>query len=284
MTRAFGTTDCTGLHFVAYARDGLAWECFGTVPQRDQPHEGAAPGHLRRLLHHELEPGRRNRRSDQDVRRPGRAPGSRRTSTPTSGISDEAGCASGADHIIRQNLNGPILKNGDQADAIFYFSIGQHSTNIPAGGDGSSLKSLEGFDPNNEALIENGTYPLGYFFGNVYCTAKTGAAPCPRPANSAGEALHQRDRAGSARPRAARCPLGQARASTRGPDRNYRQEIELSIRADGFAPLTYGLDRWIDTGEQLLPGISTTRQPRAHRTRGGPVSRRAPSARPEPCA
>ena len=30
MTRSFGTSDCTGLHFVSFAVTGLAWECFGT--------------------------------------------------------------------------------------------------------------------------------------------------------------------------------------------------------------------------------------------------------------
>ncbi len=238
MTRAFGTTDCTGLHFVAYARDGLAWECFGTCHNvtnltkaqlqgiygdcsiTNWSQVGGTPGPIKVYA---VQAGS----------------GIKKNFNTYLGISDEAGCASGPDHIIRQNLNGPIIKNGDQADAIFYFSIGQHSTNIPAGGDGSSLRSLEGFDPNNETLIENGTYPLGYFFGNVYCKARTGAAPCPRPANSRVK-RYISETGWICKAAAGGLHWGK-HAKHPWTGRNYRQEIELAIRADGFAPLTYGL-------------------------------------------
>jgi len=238
MTRSFGTADCTGLHSVAYARDGLAWECFGTCHNvtnltkaqlqgiygdcsiTNWSQVGGTPGVIKKYA---VQAGS----------------GIKKVFDTYLGITDESPCASGADHIIRQNLNGPILKNGDQADAIFYFSIGQHHTNVPVAGDGSTLKSVEGFDPNNETLIENGTYPLGYFLQNTYCASHTGAAPCPRPAGArvkqyVGEAGW----------------ICKADATTtkhfgkhgKNPwtGVNYRQEIENAIRADGFAPLTYG--------------------------------------------
>ncbi|MGZ4803023.1 MAG: substrate-binding domain-containing protein [Acidimicrobiia bacterium] len=238
MTRAFGASDCTGLHSVAYARDGLAWECFGTCHGvtnltkaqlqgiygdcsiTNWSQVGGTPGPIKVYA---VQAGS----------------GIKKNWNTYLGTSDEAACASGANHIIRQNLNGPILANGDQNDAIFYFSIGQHKTNIPAGGDGSSLRSVEGFDPNNETLIENGTYPIGFFLSNVYC-ATGGAAPCPR--KTGGRVKNYVSEAGwicKAKPDGVGGFTGKHKNNP-WTGNNYRVEIENVIRANGFAPLTYG--------------------------------------------
>lgn len=237
MTRAFGTSDCTGLHSVAYARDGLAWQCFnachgvtnltkaqlqgiyGDCSITDWSQVGGTPGPIKKYA---VQAGS----------------GIKKNWNTYLGIADEANCASGPDHIIRQNLNGPIIANGDADDSIFYFSIGQHTTNIPAGGDGSKLGKIEGFDPNNEASIENGTYPIGFFLMNTYCAAKTGTAPCPKPTNSRVK-YYVGEAGWICKAYATGTHYGLHRKNP-WTGKNYREEIEDVIRANGFAPLSYG--------------------------------------------
>src|SRR5262249_41404402 len=143
-------------------------------------------------------------------------------------ISDDTHCTSGADHIIRQDLNGPIIANGDQANAIFYFSIGERAQN--AQNDNSHLESLEGVTPV-ESHIVDGTYPLGYFLSDVYCNDATAAGShcpvkAPAPVNkylnpSTGwlckqQAKHAKDPA---------------------TGDNFQTEIAATIRSLGMAPL-----------------------------------------------
>jgi len=179
-TRAPKTSDCTGLHFVSFARDGLAWECFGTchgvtnltktqlqgiygdcsITNWSQVGGSSAP-----IVVYGVQFGS----------------GVKSNWNSYLGISDDTHCAPDTAHIIRQNENQEILANGDQADAIFYFSIAQWNTDVGPNPDGSSLGSLEGVAPAS-THIADGTYPLGYNQGFVYCASSTGTAPCPKPA------------------------------------------------------------------------------------------------------
>jgi hypothetical protein len=236
-TRAAKSTDCTGLHFVSFARDGLAWECFGTchgvtnltktqlqqiygdcsITDWSQVGGSAGP-----IVVYGVNPGS----------------GVKSNWNGYLGISDDTHCAPNAAHVIHQNENQEILANGDQANAIFYFSIASWNTVVAANPDGSALGSLEGVTPT-QAHVGDGTYPLGFNQGFVYCASSTGTAPCPKPTSK--QALKY---------------IGETKgwickASTTGDHRsahstdpltgdNYRLEIENTLKSFGLVPIGYG--------------------------------------------
>src|SRR5262249_10222883 len=120
--RAPKSTDCTGLHFVADSRDGLAWECFGnchgvtnltkvqlqgiygSCTIKNWSDVGGSAGPI-------------------DVYGVVAGAGVKSNWNSYLGISDDTACTPDKQHVIHQNSNAEILANGDQANAIFYFSI-----------------------------------------------------------------------------------------------------------------------------------------------------------------
>jgi ABC-type phosphate transport system substrate-binding protein len=236
--RAPKSTDCTGLHFVSFARDGLAWECFGTchgVTNLTKVQLQGIYGNCS-ITNWSQVGG-----SSAPIVVYGVVPGAGVKSNWNSylGISDDTHCApADGKHVIHQNENQEILANGDQANAIFYFSVASWNTNVAPNPDGSALGSLEGVAPNT-TTIANGTYPLGFNEGFAYCASSTGAAPCPKPATK--QTLSY---------------VGETngwicKASTTGDHRgshandpvtgdNYRVEIENTLQAFGLVPIGYG--------------------------------------------
>jgi hypothetical protein len=128
--------------------------------------------------------------------------------------------------------------NGDQANAIFYFSIASWLTNIKGHPDGSKLGNLETVAPT-PANVGNGTYPLGFNEGFVYCKASTGASPCPKPANAqtlkyVGETTGWICKASATAPH-----LG-LHAADPTTHVNYRTEIQNTLSLLGLVPIAYG--------------------------------------------
>jgi ABC-type phosphate transport system substrate-binding protein len=237
--RTPSATDCTGLHFVSFARDGLAWECFGgchgvtnlTKTQlqgiygncsiNDWSQVGGSAGPI---VVYGVNPGA----------------GVKSNWNKYLGLSatGDTFCAPNAAHVIHQNENQEIFANGDQASAIFYFAISNWNTVIAPNPDGSALGSLEGVTPS-EAHITDGTYALGFNEGFVYCAASTGAAPCPQKAskqtlNYVGETkgwVCKASATGDHRGAHSVDPL---------TGDNYRLEIENTLGSFGLVPIAYG--------------------------------------------
>jgi ABC-type phosphate transport system substrate-binding protein len=235
--RAPKSTDCTGLHFVSFARDGLAWECFGTCHGVSNLTKTQLQGIYGDCsINNWSQVGG----SSAPIVVYGVNPGAGVKSNWNSylGISDDTHCAPNAAHVIHQNENQEILVNGDQANAIFYFSIASWRTTVLPHPDGSKLGNLESVAPT-PANVGNGTYPLGFNESFVYCNGSTGTAPCPAPAGSATRAYVQETNGWV------------CKASTTGDHRgkhsidpltgvNYRVEIENKLQSFGLVPIGYG--------------------------------------------
>jgi hypothetical protein len=155
------------------------------------------------------------------------------------GISDDTHCApADGKHVIHQNENQEILANGDQANAIFYFSIASWLTNVAPHPDGSALGNLETVTPTQDH-IGDGTYPLGFNEGFVYCAGSTGSSPCPQKAskqtlNYVSETkgwICKASAAGDHKSSHAIDPLTGV---------NYRTEVENTLTSYGLVPIAYG--------------------------------------------
>jgi ABC-type phosphate transport system substrate-binding protein len=237
-TRAVKSSDCTGLHFVSFARDGLAWECFGTchnvtnltkvqlqgiygdcsINNWSQVGGTAGP-----IVVYGVNPGS----------------GVKSNFNSYLGITDDTHCApADGKHVIKQNENASILANHDQANAIFYFSIASWLTQIKPHPDTSKLGNLESVVPS-QANISNGTYPLGFNEGFVYCKASTGASPCPKPATAA-TLRYVNETTGWICKGSAAAPHLAAHANDATTHVNYRTEIEQTLAFSGLVPITYG--------------------------------------------
>jgi ABC-type phosphate transport system substrate-binding protein len=237
-TRAPKSTDCTGLHFVSFARDGLAWECFGTCHNVTNLTKVQLQGIYGdcSITNWSQVGG-----STGAIRVYGVVPGSGVKSNWNGylGISDDTHCApADGKHVIHQNENQEILANGDQANAIFYFSIASWNTNVKPHPDGSKLGNLESVAPT-PGNIANGTYALGYNQGFVYCKSSTGTSPCPKPAdgptiNYVGETTGWVCKAGAAGNHTGAHNLDPITKV------NYRVEIQSTLLSYGLVPIGYG--------------------------------------------
>jgi ABC-type phosphate transport system substrate-binding protein len=233
--RAAKSTDCTGLHFVSFARDGLAWECFGTCHNVTNLTKTQLQGIYGDCsIHNWNQVGGTNAPIVVYSVNPGA--GVKSNWNSYLGISDDTHCSPDANHVIHQNENQEILAS-DKANAIFYFSIASWNVNVKPHPDGSTLGKLEGVAPTR-ATVSSGVYPLGFNEGFVYCNASTGASPCPAPANATvksyigeGGWICKASAAGDHKASHSIDPLTGV---------NYRTEIETTLTKFGLVPITYG--------------------------------------------
>jgi ABC-type phosphate transport system substrate-binding protein len=252
-TRTTKSGDCTGMHFVPFARDGIAWECFGTCHNvtnlstaqlqgiygncsiTDWSQVGGTAGPIKV---YSVKPGS----------------GIRTQWTGFLGISSDNACSPDSAHIIRQNQNAPILANGDQNDAIFYFSVGNHRTNVKFD-DGSKLGNLNGVTPS-VVNVGAGTYPFTYYLSEVYCAASSGSSPCPAPA-SQQTLNYVQESTGWLCKGDATSPHTGPHATDPETGVNYRIEIQRTISAFGFAPLPYGVTGGSASGSSFCREFET---------------------------
>jgi len=188
------STDCTGLHFVAYARDGVSWECFPTFKLAGC---GGATG-VTNLTTSQLKAifvtcttttwsqvgGRAA--TPITVYVPQGNSGTGVTWAAFLGVNLAAGavlsnCLSpgsngspGApgSHVSFENTNQYIIANGDQKTAIFPYSIGVYTQTYGSSNgtkiDKSELMSINGVTPT-PANVTNQTFPVLRDLFNVYC-------------------------------------------------------------------------------------------------------------------
>ena len=233
--------DCTGLHFVAYARDGLAWECFGTCHNvtnltkaqlqgiygdcsiTNWSQVGGTPGPIKVYAvqagsGHQVELEQVPRHHRRAALRAGRGP----------------------HHPPEPERADPGERRPGRRDLLLLDRPAHTRTSRPVG-DGSSLEEPRGLRPeqrdaHRERHVPARLLPAEHVL-RVARPARLRARVrrAPRVKQYIGE-TGWICKADSTDDQA----LRQARARTRGPGVNYRQEIEDAIRADGFAPLTYG--------------------------------------------
>jgi len=196
------STDCTGLHFVGYARDGVSWECFpGTAGAGCRGTGTAIKPKVKTLTTSQLknifvgctatnwnQVGGSN--SPITVYVPQANSGTGVTWASFVGVNLAAGTvlsnclSSGSNlppgtagsHVSFENTNQYIISNGDQKTAIFPFSIGVYTHSYggnglygkPASSDGSLLGQINGVAPT-PADVSNQTFPALRILFNVYC-------------------------------------------------------------------------------------------------------------------
>jgi ABC-type phosphate transport system substrate-binding protein len=189
-----GGSDCSGLHFVGFARDGISWECFPNTTL--YPGNGCAT----------LKAGTNSLTTMQlknifvnctvtnwsqvggssvpmDVYVPQANSGTSVTWAAALGVTLASGqaltnCVANptnpgqpGSNVSPENTNSLIHINGDEKNAIFPYSVGvYHRTygKLYTGSDGSSIGNINGKVPSANA-IQGGTFPVSRFLFNVYC-------------------------------------------------------------------------------------------------------------------
>jgi ABC-type phosphate transport system substrate-binding protein len=190
-SRASKTSDCTGLHFVAYARDAITWEAFDNGTTASGIHalnnqSGTCTGSGGKtalcLSQAQLEGiyttctiTNWNQVGGQNV------PISIYTPQPGSGTrstwdtflgGDSSHCIPTAllgTHQIPENSNGGIPAS-DRNGAIFPFSVGVWAAQVLGNKIGATIGTVDNV-PLTAASIQDGTFPFGRFLYNVFCTA-----------------------------------------------------------------------------------------------------------------
>lgn len=95
----------------------------------------------------------------------------------TTCIPDEFKDGGTDDHVIFENDATPIVENGDQAGAIFYYAFGPFNVR---GGEGTELKAIDDVEATDETIIDN-SYPYSRTVYNVYRTEASDSAPASDP-------------------------------------------------------------------------------------------------------
>jgi ABC-type phosphate transport system substrate-binding protein len=192
-----GGSDCAGLRFVGYAKDAITWECF---PGASNPCHDLTTS-TNSISQNDLKGIFTGACSITDWSQVGGSSGAIDVYVPQAksgtGISWAAylgvtltasqaldTCIPAAHKsptvapgqpgswVSPENTNNLIHTNGDEANAIFPFSVGvyhfTYGANAFTGSDGSSLGKINGqqaTDPN----ILSGVFPVSRFLFNAYC-------------------------------------------------------------------------------------------------------------------
>jgi ABC-type phosphate transport system substrate-binding protein len=198
------SSDCTGLHFVAYARDGISWECFAgdpgagcagssTVPDKPKVHS-LTIAQLKNIYVNcsitqwSQVKGTKNVAIAMYVPQPNSgtgvtwaaalgvtlAPGTALTQCIPAGHAGSPGAP--GSWVSFENTNTYIHNNGNEINAIFPFSIGVYNTTYGSkaiygkglASDDSQLEQINGVIPSI-ANVSNQSFPVTRELFNVYC-------------------------------------------------------------------------------------------------------------------
>lgn len=238
---------CAGTRFVAYARDGIDWECFSGLPNGCGADPAANPPipPVTNLTQAQLQSiyatcsvtnwnqlGGANRPIELWAIQDGS--GTRATIDAFLGapmsqcFPDQDPNTPGKqnDHLILENQNADIIAGGNQANALQMLAVSSWNYRIKAAAnrpdDGSRIGLLNGFPPSVQN-IQNGTFPLSRFVFNVYFNSSSLAVK-----NYVAEKfgwICKRDPNHSVNPLTGR---------------NFHGDIKRVIQAQGFVPLAEG--------------------------------------------
>jgi hypothetical protein len=257
--------DCSGLHYVAYARDGISWEAFnlGTgsgLGNNFSNQSGTCNGsggatkfcltqsqlngiYVTCTITNWNQVGGANKTIA--IYTPQAGSGTRKTWDGFVG-GDSSHCIPAnqlASHVIPENENTFIFANGDQKRAIFPFSYGVWITQI----HGKKKAILGAVDnvPVNADTIGDGTFPFGRFLYNVYCdNCATGINVTPATKDYVGEEGWL-------------CKVEADHADDPVTGANYRTEIADTITAQGFVPIPFGVIGGGDTNKDYCRLFTT---------------------------
>jgi len=229
-------TDCAGVRFVGYARDGISWWTSDTntdapanLTQNQLKLIFTGNGNTSNCATNWNQVGGSSGPIVVYTAQPGS--GTRSTFDGFLGTSSDAcipaqfkdGNAGNGEHVIFEN-NADGIANTDLSSAIFPYSFGRFVQN---GGQGGSLGKIDGIAASN-STIGNGTFPYGRFLYNVYraTTATLPAGPATKSYVSElngwlckGKGAHSID------------PI---------TNKNFRLDIEDVIKGEGFVPIPLG--------------------------------------------
>jgi ABC-type phosphate transport system substrate-binding protein len=196
-SRAPGSSDCTGLRFVAFARDGIPFEAFPDLPGSPVANfnnpDPLCAGKGLCLTQAQIvgifvtctitnwnQVGGANAPIEVFTAQDGS--GTRKTFDGFIG-GDSSTCIPVNDldtHKIFENENTSIFANAHAAEnAIFYFSFGVWQNDILPNPDGSALGGIDGVAPTVQT-IGDGSFPYGRYLYNVYCNT------CPTNIQASG--------------------------------------------------------------------------------------------------
>jgi ABC-type phosphate transport system substrate-binding protein len=257
-SRVPGSSDCTGLHFVAYAQDGITVESFPTfgtagtnptAPANFNNTSGACAGHSGTFC---LTKAQMigiwvtcTITNWNQVGSTVNAPISIYTASSSSGtrqtfdsyLGGSSSTCVGGDSapraIIGENQNQSII-NGtatggvdDRRTALYYFSNGVYQTNVTPHPDTSKLGLIDGITTNS-TTISNGTAPITRSLFNVFCTASCAAgASSQATVNYVGEAGWI-------------CKPSTSHSVDPLTGANYHSEINSVIQKQNFVPFPLG--------------------------------------------
>jgi len=235
-SRALKNTDCAGLKFVAYAKDGISWEAWSQSGSGAFGMNNAtAPCASGQCLTQAQLKAIFVTCSITNWSQVGGASvpihvytaqagsGTRSTFDGFVGGSSDA-CVSGPDHIIPENANSAILANGDQLNAIFPFSYGVWTQQSTAN---TILGAVDGVAVSDTS-IGDGSFPWSRNLYNVYCTAS-----CPNGASSLAAANYVGETGWI-------CKLGSAHSINPLTGRNYHTDLYFVYTTHGFVPMPGG--------------------------------------------
>lgn len=236
------STDCVGLRFVAYARDGISWEAFNIVGSGVATQNNTtAPcvsgicltqNQLKGIFVNCTITNWNQVGSTTNlpisIYTPQAGSGTRSTFDGFLGGSSDS-CIPSAQrstHIIDENSNVGIPPS-DQAGAIFPFSFGVWSNQVNGSG-GAVLGAIDGVAVNS-TTIGDGTFPYGRYLYNVYCSSS-----CPTAAVSSAATVKYVGETGWI------CKLGSDHSINPITHRNYHTDLYFVYTTNGFVPVPGG--------------------------------------------
>jgi ABC-type phosphate transport system substrate-binding protein len=244
-SRAPKTPDsCTGMHFVAYARDAISWEAFNTAVggvhnMNNQTGTCAGSGGTTQFCLSQTQlqgifitcsitnwsqVGGQN--VAIQIYTPQAGSGTRSTWDKFLG-GDSSHCIPAnelATHVVPENSNTAITR---KAGAIFPFSYGIWSTQVKGKG-GAILGAVDNV-PVTVSTIQDGSFPYGRFLYNVYCSSSCSAGASSTAAvNYVGEEGWI-------------CKADANHAADPTTGVNYATEIRSAISSTGFVTIPSGV-------------------------------------------
>jgi hypothetical protein len=242
-TKAPSATTCTGTHFVAYARDGLAYQVFpavtGSATASFSNSSGTCAGSTGICLTQNQLKGIFVSCTITNWNQVGgaNAPIEIYVPLPQFGTrsawdgflgGDTSTCIPAGDkatHIIPAETDDEFIAPADLKNAIVAVSVGSWNARYKAK-DGSKLGKVDNVAPTTKTL-QLGTYPYARFIYNVYC-----AAGCPGGASSAATVRFVGEQGWICK--------ATTHTTVSYSTVNYRTAITKAITSSGFVPLTNG--------------------------------------------
>ena len=259
--------DCSGLRYVAYARDGISWEAFAQgkqsgVGKNFNNQQGTCSGsggatkyclsqaqlngiYVTCTITNWKQVGGNPAGKTIQIYTPQAGSGTRKTWDGFVG-GDSSHCIPAnqqASHVIPENENAYIKANGNENTAIFPFSYGVWTTQIH-GQDKSFLGAVDNVLPT-PGTIGDGTFPFGRFLYNIYCNS------CATGINATAATVAYVGEEGWI------CEVEANHANDPTTGVNYRTEIANTITAQGFVPIPLGVIGGGDTNQDYCRLFTT---------------------------